>query len=96
MMGEWCVRDFKVECKECYCKSVDYVFSIWDFRGWDDLYSVYQCFLLLRILFFVVFDVSKGMGEIDVFKFWLFNIYVCVFEVLVMFVGIYKDKVLKD
>lgn len=96
MMREWCVRDIKVECKVCYCKSVNYVINIWDFKGCDDLYSVYQCFLLLRILFLVVYDVSKGISEIDVFKFWFFNIYVCVLEVFIMFVGIYKDKVLKD
>lgn len=96
MMGEWCVRDPKAECKECHRKSVDYVFSTWDLRGRDDLYSAYQCLLSSRTLFLVVFDVSKGTGEIDALKPWLLNIHACAPEASVMLVGTHKDKVPKD
>lgn len=96
MVRDWYFKDIKVECKVCYCKSVNYVIIIWDFKGCDDLYGVYQCFLLLWMLFLVVYDVSKGVSEIDDFRLWFLKIYVYVLDVLVMFVGIYKDKILKD
>lgn len=96
MREEWCVRDPKAECKMCHRKWVDYVISTWDLKGRDDLNSAYQCLLSSRTLFLVVYDVSKGAGEIDALKPWLLNIHACAPEASVMLVGTHRDKVPKE
>ena len=96
MVREWCVRDTKAQCKTCHRKSVNYVISTWDLKDRVDLYSAFQCLLSSRTLFLVVYDVSKGVGEIDALKPWLLNIHACAPEASVMLVGTHKDKVPKD
>ena len=96
MVRDWLVRDTKAHCKVCQRKSVNYVITTWDFKARDDLYSAFQCLLTSRTLYLVVYDVSKGIHEIDALKPWLLNIQACAPEASVMIVGTHLDKVPKD
>lgn len=93
---DWVVRDHKVACKTCYRKGVSYVISTWDFKGRDDLHSAFQCLLSVRTLFLVIYDVSKGVGEIDALRPWLLNINAHAPDASVMLVGTHKDKIPRD
>ena len=93
---DWVVRDHKAACKTCYRKGVSYVISTWDFKGRDDLHSAFQCLLSVRTLFLVIYDVSKGVGEIDALRPWLLNINVHAPDASVMLVGTHKDKIPRD
>lgn len=96
MVRDWCVKDTKAECKTCYRKGVSYVITTWDFKGRDELNSAYQCLLSSRTLFLVVYDVSKGVSEIDALRPWLLNIHAYAPDASVMLVGTHKDKIPKD
>lgn len=93
---DWVVRDHKAECKTCYRKGVSYVISTWDFKGRDDLHSAFQCLLSVRSLFLVIYDVSKGVREIDALRPWLLDINAHAPDASVMLVGTHKDKIPRD
>ena len=93
MVRKWCVKDTKAECKMCHRKCVSYVINTWDFKGRDDLHSAYQCLLSSRTLFLVVYDVSKGVTEIDALRPWLLNIHAFAPDASVMLVGTHKDGI---
>lgn len=96
MVRDWYFKDTKAECKVCHRKSVNYVITTWDFKGRDDLYGAYQCLLSSRTLFLVVYDVSKGVSEIDDLRPWLLKIHAYAPDASVMLVGTHKDKIPKD
>lgn len=96
MVRDWYVKDTKAECKTCYRKCVSYVITTWDLKGRNDLYSAYQCLLSSRTLFLVIYDVSKGVSEIDSLRPWLLNINAHAPDASVMLVGTHKDKIPKD
>ena len=96
MVREWRVKDSKAECKTCYRKGVSYVITSWDFKGRNDLNSAYRCLLSSRTLFLVIYDVSKGVSEIDALRPWLLNIHAYAPDASVMLVGTHKDRIPKD
>ena len=96
MVRDWYVKDTKAECKTCHRKCVSYMITTWDLKGCDVLYSAYQCLLSSRTLFLVVYDVSKGVSEIDALRPWLLNIHAYAPDASVMLVGSHKDKIPKD
>ena len=96
MVRDWYMKDTKAECKTCHRKCVSYVINTWDFKGRDDLYSAFQCLLSSRTLFLVVYDVSKGVSEIDALRPWLLNIHAFAPDASVMLVGTHKDRIPKE
>lgn len=96
MVRDWYVKDTKAECKTCHRKCVSYMITTWDLKGCDVFYSAYQCLLSSRTLFLAVYDVSKGVSEIDALRPWLLNIHAYAPDASVMLVGTHKDKIPKE
>ena len=90
---DWIVRDTKARCKHCNKKCVNYTISLWDFKGHEDLYGLFQCLLSTRALYLAVYDVTKGPEEIANLKPWLLNIQACAPGAPVILVGTHHDKV---
>ncbi|XP_067860922.1 leucine-rich repeat serine/threonine-protein kinase 2 isoform X2 [Heptranchias perlo] len=68
------VKEWSVHVKEKKGKRKEYMLNVWDFAGQEEFYSTHPHFMSPRALYLVVYDLSKGAGEIDAIKPWLFNI----------------------
>ncbi|XP_071960738.1 leucine-rich repeat serine/threonine-protein kinase 2-like isoform X2 [Antedon mediterranea] len=89
------VREWTITVKHDR-KPVDFLLSTWDFAGQEDFYSTHPCFLTGRALYLVVFDLSKGVSEINTIRPWLLTIQALAPSCPVILVGTHKDKVPKD
>ncbi|XP_033098201.1 leucine-rich repeat serine/threonine-protein kinase 2-like [Anneissia japonica] len=89
------VKEWKISVKHDR-KPVDFLLSTWDFAGQEDFYSTHPCFLTGRALYLVVFDLSKGINEINTIRPWLLTIQALAPSCPVILVGTHKDKVPKD
>ncbi|XP_046571062.1 leucine-rich repeat serine/threonine-protein kinase 2-like [Haliotis rubra] len=85
------VDDWKYE-RQNFRHNMKYTLSTWDFAGQEEFYSTHQCFLSNRALYLVVYDVSKGLEEIDRLKPWLSNIHFRAPGCPVIVVGTHFDK----
>ena len=77
-------------------KYPSFVVDTWDFAGQEDFYSTHQYFLSPRALYLAVYDVSRGIEEINTLTPWLLNIQAAAPQSLVILVGTHADKVAKD
>ena len=77
-------------------KYPSFVVDTWDFAGQEDFYSTHQYFLSPRALYLAVYDVSRGIEEINTLTPWLLNIQAAAPQSLVILVGTHADKVPKD
>lgn len=91
---DWNVRDTKARCNHCNKKCINYTVSIWDFKGQEDLFGLFQCTLSTRAVYLAVYDVTKGPEEIINLKPWLLSIHANVPDASVILVGTHHDKVI--
>ncbi|XP_041348341.1 leucine-rich repeat serine/threonine-protein kinase 2-like isoform X2 [Gigantopelta aegis] len=89
------VEDWKYE-RSHSGKTVLYTVSTWDFAGQEEFYSTHQCFLSNRAVYLVVYDITKGPGEIDLLKRWLSNIFSRVPGCPVIVVGTHYDQLTQE
>ncbi|XP_072327748.1 leucine-rich repeat serine/threonine-protein kinase 2 isoform X1 [Scyliorhinus torazame] len=85
------VKEWSVNGKEKKGKKNQYTLSVWDFAGQEEFYSTHPHFMSPRALYLVVYDLSKGVGEIDAIKHWLFNIKARASSCPVILVGTHVD-----
>ncbi|XP_048410179.1 leucine-rich repeat serine/threonine-protein kinase 2 isoform X2 [Stegostoma tigrinum] len=85
------VKEWPIHVKEKKGKRKEYMLSVWDFAGQEEFYSTHPHFMSSRALYLVVYDLSKGVGEIDAIKHWLFNIKACASSCPVILVGTHVD-----
>ncbi|ESO88800.1 hypothetical protein LOTGIDRAFT_125534, partial [Lottia gigantea] len=85
------VEDWKYE-RQRFGKNAMYTISTWDFAGQEDFYSTHQCFLSNRAVYLVVYDVTRGISEIDQLQPWLSNILARAPLCPVITVGTHYDK----
>ncbi|XP_067915128.1 leucine-rich repeat serine/threonine-protein kinase 2 isoform X2 [Heterodontus francisci] len=85
------VKEWSVHIKEKKGKRKEYMLSVWDFAGQEEFYSTHPHFMSPRALYLVVYDLSKGAGEVDAIKHWLFNIKARASSCPVILVGTHVD-----
>ncbi|XP_043569546.1 leucine-rich repeat serine/threonine-protein kinase 2 [Chiloscyllium plagiosum] len=85
------VKEWSIHVKEKKGKRKECTLSVWDFAGQEEFYSTHPHFMSPRALYLVVCDLSKGVGEIDAIKHWLFNIKACASSCPVILVGTHVD-----
>ncbi|XP_078091527.1 leucine-rich repeat serine/threonine-protein kinase 2 isoform X2 [Mustelus asterias] len=85
------VKEWSIHGKDKKGKKKDYMLSVWDFAGQEEFYSTHPHFMSPRALYLVVYDLSKGVGEIDAIKHWLFNIKARASSCPVILVGTHVD-----
>ncbi|XP_057306115.1 leucine-rich repeat serine/threonine-protein kinase 2-like isoform X1 [Hydractinia symbiolongicarpus] len=77
-------------------KLPSFIMNTWDFAGQEDFYSTHQYFLSPRALYVAVYDVSRGVEEINTLTPWLLNIQAVAPGSLVILVGTHADKIPKE
>ncbi|XP_069766124.1 leucine-rich repeat serine/threonine-protein kinase 2 isoform X2 [Narcine bancroftii] len=85
------IWEWSVHVKGKIGKKKDYLLNVWDFGGQEGVFSTFPHFMSPRALYLVVYDLSKGDGEIDAIKHWLFNIKAHVPSCPVILVGTHLD-----
>lgn len=68
-------------------------FSIWDFKGQDELRPIYDCFLSEQSMYVLVWDVTRGQDGIMELKPWLHSIALRAPHSCVIVVGTHLDQV---
>ncbi|KAK6177348.1 hypothetical protein SNE40_015467 [Patella caerulea] len=89
------VNDWKYE-RHKFGKNCAYTIRTWDFAGQEDFYSTHQCFLSNRAVYLIVYDVSRGVSEIDRLQPWLSNILARAPACPVIVVGTHYDRLNPD
>ena len=77
-------------------KGPSFVMNTWDFAGQEDFYSTHQYFLSQRALYLAVYDVSRGIEEINTLTPWLLNIQAAAPGSMVVLVGTHSDEIPKE
>ncbi|XP_078275992.1 leucine-rich repeat serine/threonine-protein kinase 2 isoform X1 [Rhinoraja longicauda] len=85
------IKEWTIHVKGKIGKKKDYLLNVWDFAGQFEFYSTFPHFISQRALYLVVYDLSKGTGEIDAIRHWLFNIKAHVPSCPVILVGTHID-----
>ncbi|XP_052778708.1 LOW QUALITY PROTEIN: leucine-rich repeat serine/threonine-protein kinase 2-like [Mya arenaria] len=73
-------------------RKVEYTLSTWDFAGQEDFYSTHSCYLSNRAVYLVVFDLRKGVSEVEKLKSWLVSIRSRAPGCPVIVIGTHLDK----
>ncbi|KAK2514138.1 Lrrk2 [Columba guinea] len=83
------VKDWIIQGKGKMKKEL--ILNVWDFGGQEEFYSTHPHFMTQRALYLAVYDLSKGLAEVDAMKPWLFNIKARASTSPVILVGTHLD-----